>query len=396
MKIGKKWLVLGAILATLPAAALEPATKPPVLIGLSAEFGLANSTSAQAIEQGIRLATEEINAKGGVLGGRPLRLETRDDRSVPARGIENLKELAALPDLVAVFCGRFSPVAMEMSPVAHDLGIPLLDPWAAADSITKPDRAPNFAFRLSLKDSQAMPAMIRHAEKRGYKRIGMLLPNTGWGRSNDKAAEAYFAGQAKAQLVKTRWYNWGDASMAPLYEDLVQAGAQAILFVANDREGSILLNEVAGLPTERWRPILSHWGVTGGRFFEAARDALAKLDFTVVQTFSFFRADPAVLGPLMKTARAVYGIDKVEAFDSPVGVGHAYDLTHLLARAIDKAGGTDRSAIRAAFENLGPYRGLVRNFETSPFTPANHDALGQESVFMARYRADGAIVPVEE
>jgi branched-chain amino acid transport system substrate-binding protein len=42
----------------------------PVLLGIDGEFGLDNSTSAQAVELGMRSAVAEINAAGGVLGGR--------------------------------------------------------------------------------------------------------------------------------------------------------------------------------------------------------------------------------------------------------------------------------------------------------------------------------------
>ena len=59
-------LVLGA-----PPAAWPASPKPPVQIGLDAEFSLDNSLSAQAIELGLRIALAEINAQGGVLGGPP-------------------------------------------------------------------------------------------------------------------------------------------------------------------------------------------------------------------------------------------------------------------------------------------------------------------------------------
>ncbi|RYF01954.1 MAG: hypothetical protein EOO78_10215, partial [Oxalobacteraceae bacterium] len=42
----------------------------PVLLGIDGEFGLDNSTSAQAVELGMRTAVQEINAAGGVLHGR--------------------------------------------------------------------------------------------------------------------------------------------------------------------------------------------------------------------------------------------------------------------------------------------------------------------------------------
>jgi len=69
-------------------------TKPVVYLGFDGEFGVEQSTSAQAIERGILIALDEINRAGGVLGGRPLQLVTKDNRSVTARGVKNLKEFA--------------------------------------------------------------------------------------------------------------------------------------------------------------------------------------------------------------------------------------------------------------------------------------------------------------
>src|SRR4051794_37043930 len=107
----------------------------PVLVGLDAEFGLDNSVSAQAIELGMRAAITEINAAGGVLGGRKLELVTRDHRSIPARGIRNIRELAAMPDLVAVFGGRFSPVLIEQLPTLAEARLPFMAVWSSADAI---------------------------------------------------------------------------------------------------------------------------------------------------------------------------------------------------------------------------------------------------------------------
>jgi branched-chain amino acid transport system substrate-binding protein len=77
-----------------------------------------------------------------------------------------------------------------------------------------------------------------------------------------------------------------------------------------------------------------------------------------------------------------------------VGFAHAYDLTWLLAKAIDKAGVPDRKAIRKAMEELGPHEGLVSSY-LRPFSPADHEALSRDHVFMARYNSDGLLVRVE-
>jgi branched-chain amino acid transport system substrate-binding protein len=365
----------------------------PVLVGLDAEFGLDNSISAQAIELGMRAAITEINAAGGVLDGRKLELVTRDHRSIPARGIRNIREMADMPDLVAVFGGRFSPVLIEQLPTLAQARLPFMAVWSSADAIMDNGTDPNYMFRVSLRDSLAMPHMLKSAERRGYKRIGLLLTNTSWGRSNETAAMLHAGtGKARARIVGTAWYNWRDSTLLPGYQRLRNAGAEAIVLVANDDEAAILVREIAALPAAQRLPIISHWGVTGGDFVAQAGPALQQVDFTVIQTFSFFQADPKVLQGFMKTLASISPIRRIEEIRAPVGVAHAYDAMHLLALAIAKAGSTDRPAVRDALERLGSYRGLVRLYQP-PFTKDRHEALGPEQLLMARFRADGALVP---
>jgi branched-chain amino acid transport system substrate-binding protein len=45
-------------------------------------------------------------------------------------------------------------------------------------------------------------------------------------------------------------------------------------------------------------------------------------------------------------------------------------------------------------EMLGPQEGLVSSYRR-PFSPANHEALSRDHVFMARYNSDGLLVRVE-
>ena len=364
----------------------------PVRIGIDAEFSLPGSSSAQAIERGARLALAEINARGGVLGGRPLELVIRDNRSVPARSQENLRELAQLPGMVAVFCGRYSPVVLEDIPLVHQLGLILLDPWASADGIVDNGFSPNYVFRLSLADRWALPAMLRHAWGRGAKRVGVLLPNTSWGRSSRAAIERT-TGAGIPAVIGTAWYNWGDKSLLRPYLELLHQGAQAILFVANDSEGGTLMREMAALPKEQRLPLVLHWGVTGGALAESAGAALGQLDLAVVQTFSFLSGEPRRIARFLELWRQYHGPIEPERIASPVGVAHAYDMTHLLARAIDVAGSDDRAQVRAALERLREHDGLIRRY-VQPFGPADHEGLGPENVFMATFRADGTIVPL--
>jgi branched-chain amino acid transport system substrate-binding protein len=387
------WLAGACLLSA--AMALQAAEPKPVLLGIDGEFGLDNSTSAQAVELGMRAAMAEINAAGGVLHGRPLALVTKDHRSIPARGIRNIQEFAAMPDLVAVFGGRFSPVVIEELPTLRQTGTLFMAVWSSADAIVDNEMQPNYVYRLSLRDALAMPRLMASAHKRRLDRVGLLLTNTSWGRSNAKAAERALEGQPAMKIVGTSWYNWRDTSLVDNYQHLRAAGAQAIILVANDDEAAILVREVAQLPKEQRIPIHSHWGVTGGEFTAQAGPALQEVDFTVIQTFSFFKADQARVKRFLTSTARVSAVRRIEDVKGPVGAAHAYDLTHLLAQAIERAGSTDRKAVRDALEKLGPWRGLVRNYAPA-FTPARHEALDAGDLLMARYRADGVLVPARD
>lgn len=374
------------------AAATGRGAGPPLVLAIDAEFGVKASTSAQAILRGAEIAADEINAAGGLLGGRPLQVVSSNNNSVPARAADNLRDLAANPAVIAVMGGKYSPVVQQITPLIHALKIPYLIPWAAADDLTRHHHRPDYIFRLSLTDTWAMQAIVRSASARGFRRLGLLLPRTGWGRSSHAAVGQITKDDSRIQLVPEQWYNFGDQKFAAQYDALLKAGAEALLLVANEQEGAALVRHIAKLPPASRLPILSHWGITGGEFFSLTRGALAEVDLSVVQTFSFVGARSARARKVIEAMVRDYGVAGERAIESPVGVAHAYDLTHLLALAVQRAGTPDRAAIRDAFEHLPVYYGLLKRYRPA-FDALRHEALDPSLVFMARYAHDGAIVP---
>jgi branched-chain amino acid transport system substrate-binding protein len=347
------------------------------------------------VRLGVTQAVAEINQRGGVLNGRPLEVLVRDNRSVPARGVENLRTFAAMPDVVAVMTGKFSPVALEQVKELPALKIVLLDPWAAADGVTQNGQSPNWAFRLSLSDSMAVSAVLRQARNRGLTRLGVLLPNISWGRSTAQALKTQ-ANTAGIEISGTEWYNWGgDPTLIERYLALRQSGAQAIFLVANEREGSQLVRGLAELPDAQKLPVISHWGVSGGDFPKLCGDSLQKIDFVLVQTYSFGTARNESGKALARAAQKAFGVSHPDTIPSPVGIAHAYDLTHLLALAIKKAGTADRAAVRSALEQLGRFEGVVKRYE-KPFTADNHEALRERDLFFSRYLPDGRLSRIEK
>ena len=139
-------------------------------------------------------------------------------------------------------------------------------------------------------------------------------------------------------------------------------------------------------------PVVSHWGISGGRFPELAGPTAGDAHF--IQTFSFFgKLNPAgerVLAAL----KTKYGVKGPEDVFAPVGVANAYDALNLLALAVEQAGSTDADKVREALENLkAPYEGLIKTYN-KPFSPENHDALGPDDYIMVRYDGN-KVVPAQ-
>jgi len=390
----KVFVFLLVAVFTMTLSATSHSSDNKIYIGLNAEFGHITSTSDDAIKQGILIAVDEINRSGGVLGGRKLALITRDNRAVVARSIQNNKELAAMHDLVAVFCGKFSSAVIESLPVIHELGLILLDPWAANDKVIDNGYDPNYAFRLSLKDSWAVPAMMRYAKKQGFTKLGVILINTSWGRNNLDVIKHYVARNADIQITEVQWFNYGDKSLLDKYNAVLRSGAQAVLLVAIEAEGAALVKDIARLPLQKRLPVISHWAIAGGDFPALTGPALGKVNLAFVQTFDLHTNKSDRARSVLATARRLFKISEFSEVKSPAGLAHAYDLTRILALAINKAGSTDRKKIRNALEQVTKYYGLIKFYE-QPFTGSNHEALGPDNLFMARYNSDGTIEEIK-
>jgi branched-chain amino acid transport system substrate-binding protein len=376
------------------AFAQSPANpdNPPVWIGFDDGYGLKTNTSAMSIEWGIQAAMEEINAKGGVLNGRPLKLMTTDNKGITARGKDNFVQLAGTKDLVAVLTGKYSPITVEMLPDAHRLNVPLISVWGSADPITDHEHKPSYSFRVSLKDDWGVEAMMRRLSSR-YKvrQACAILPNTAWGRSAENVIQDK-SGPSAIQFPVVRWYNWGDASFEGHYKACLKARAQGLLFVGNEKEGAILIKEIAAQPQSMRLPVVAHWGAVGGTLHELAHEELPMVRIDFIQTFTFIKN---------KRPRAVYladwilkntDVESTVDIPSPVGAAHAYDTVHLLAKAIDIAQTTSPKKIRDTLEKLPAFNGAVRNY-SRPFTQDRHDALDKSQVLFVKLTPSGHLIP---
>src|SRR3954469_16907890 len=147
-------IALGGLVGR-PARAAEP-----VKIGLVAALSGPSAKSGEGITRGLTIAIDEINARGGLLGGRMLELVRRDDEANPATGVLAARELIFKEKVAVLFGGLDTPVSMAIVPVVNAEKVPFVGPWAAGTGITKNGASPNFAFRVSAVDEIVNVGMV--------------------------------------------------------------------------------------------------------------------------------------------------------------------------------------------------------------------------------------------
>lgn len=382
------WILASAAVLAAVAADLG-AQSGPVKIGLSAAVSGGSAASGEAIKRGLTIAIDEINARGGVLGGRKLELVVRDDEGNPSKGVTIARELVEREKVAAVFGGLHTTVALAQVPVWHELTTPYMGAWAAGTNITRNGRTPNYVFRVSASDDYVDRFLVRYATERLRKgKPGLLLENTAWGQSNE-AGLTKWLGEKGVKAVGVEKFNWNDPDMSPQLLRLKGAGADLVMLVANAPEGAQVVKSRAKVGWEV--PILSHWGISGGRFAELTGELSDGVVF--IQTYSFFGKQNERGQYVLRQLREKFGVKGPEEVTAPVGTANAYDGLHLVALAIEQAKSADGPKVRDALESLrAEYAGLVKTYRR-PFTPEQHDALTDRDYLMVVWKG-GKIVPV--
>lgn len=381
---------LAAASAVASLSLLSPVhAAEPIKIGLVAALSGQSALSGEAITRGLTIAIDEINASGGLLGGRKLELVRRDDESNPGKGVVAARELIFKEKVTVLFGGLDTPVSMAIVPLVNQEKVPFMGPWAAGTPITKNGAEPNYVFRVSAVDEIVDQAMLAYAQKTfGASKFGMILVNNPWGESNEKGLRAALS-ERGLQAVGVEKFEGNDVDVVPQLSRLKAAGADALFMVGNVGPSAQV---VKSLDRMGWKvPIVSHWGPAGGRFTELAGPSAKNVHF--VQTYSFFGKQTAVGERVTKALMAKYpDIKGPENISPAVGVANAYDGMYLAAKAIAKAGSTDGDAVRKGFYAIDEYQGLIKTY-TKPFSPGVHDAVTKDDYVWARF-IDNRILPV--
>jgi len=126
-----------------------------VKIGLNYELSGAVASYGQDSTDGIKMAIDEVNAAGGVLG-KQIELEIVDNKSDPAEATSIAEKLLSQDGITAALGSATSGNFRAAIPIAESYGVPILSSSATADddiTVDKNGNVRSFVFRTCFTDS---------------------------------------------------------------------------------------------------------------------------------------------------------------------------------------------------------------------------------------------------
>ncbi len=382
--------VLAATLAGATALTGAAFAADPIKIGVSGPYTGGSSSMGVSMRDGVRLAADEINKNGGVLG-RKIQLVERDDEAKNEVGAQVAQELINKEKVVATLGFINTGVALAAQRFYQEAEIPVINNVATGTVITNqfapPDYDTNYVFRTSAYDTLQAGMMADEAIARGFKKIAILADSTNYGQLGREDLEKYLKAKG-VKPVAVEKFNIKDVDMTPQLLKSQAAGADVILAYGIGPE---LAQVASGMSKLGWKvPMITSWPASMQSFIDIAG---TNGDGVIMpQTF----IEDKTLPKRKAFLENYYSTYKVAKIPTPVAGAQGYDSLLLLAAAIKQAGTTDGPKVRAALEDLKEkVEGVVTTYD-KPFTDKDHNAITRNMVVFGKVESGKIVYAKEE
>ena len=380
------WTAVAAAVFAVGAHAADP-----IKIGVAGPFTGGSSSMGVSMRDGVRLAAEEINKAGGVLG-RQIQLVERDDEAKNERGVQIAQELINKEKVAATVGYINTGVALASQRFYQEAKIPVMNNVATGSIITKQfeNQPENYIFRNAAHDSIQAPMIVEEAiTKRGFKKVAILADSTNYGQLGRADLEAALK-LKNITPVAVEKFNIKDVDMTPQLLKAKEAGAEAILTYAIGPELAQIAN---GMTKLGWKvPMIGSWTLSMANYIDNAGPGGegARMPQTFIQEPTTPKRQSFIINYL-RTFNP-----KNSRIDSPVSAAQGYDSVYLLAAAIKQAGSTEGPKIKAALEDLKtPVEGVVTTYN-KPFSKTDHEAITANIPVMGEVKGQRVVYAYQE
>lgn len=332
-----------------------------IRIGHFASMTGDTATFGQSTDRGIRLAIDELNGAGGVLG-RKLELITEDDRSVTEEARTAAQKLIQRDAVVALLGEVASSRSMAAAPEAQRASIPMISP---ASTNTKVTEAGDYVFRTCFIDPFQGAVMARFAfSELGARRVAILFD----------FKQDYSVGLAEAfrtkfrelggEIVADERYTSGDIEFRAQLTTIRGAKPDAVFVPGYYTELGLIAKQARELGLGA--PLLGGDGWDSEKTLEIGGNAVEGYYFST--HYSAESDDPRVKAFVLRYKERYAAVP-----DAMAALG--YDAAKLLSDALGRAGSTSGPALRDAIAATRDFSGVTGRITIDPQRNAHKDAV---------------------
>ena len=318
-----------------------------IKIGFHAPLtGFAASDGKSATE-GAKLAVNQVNAAGGVLG-KKLELVVYDDQAKPAQAIPIANKLIGQDKVVIGISGSYSGATRSAAGVFQEAKIPYISAYGIHPDIT---RAGEYVFRTSfLGEIQGKAGAKLIGEGLGKKKVVVITLQNDFGQSL-AAGFKEMAAKYGIEIINEYQYSMKDRQFGTIVAKVKADNPEAIYASGYYFTAGPLVSQLRAAGVKC--PIIGQEGYDSQKFIEIAGEA----GDGVIITTSLDRDSK-----VPETADFITAFEKQAGFKADMVAASGHTAVMVAADAIKRAGGTDPAKLLAALKatNLKVSTGTIK------------------------------------
>jgi len=339
----KKLLMVIAVLALLiPAVGCGPGPAETIKIGCVLELSGELAPMGGRMLDGARMAVEEINAAGGVLG-KEVELVEEDGATDPDKGFDRVKKLVEIDGVQVIVGPMITPTSELSIPYAKEHKIPLITMSATGVPLSELEGT-EWYFRTCLRDDAQGLVLADIIMDKGYTRLATIVLDNTYGIGLEEyTVDGLEAAGWEGEHVQPIHYDIAKKDYRSELEVISANNPDVVLAVTYASDGIIIFKQALdmGLDEIAWLGCDGNYG--SGLFAEpSSAEFMEKAIVAGTRTIG--------TGPLYEqfvpAYTAKFGVPPETYCDT------TYDAVWAAAKAIEAAGVYDGQAIKDALVEL--------------------------------------------
>ena len=329
----KKMIITALAMGFMAMGAFSATASDTIKIGFNAPLTGFAASDGKSSTEGAKLAINQINAAGGVLG-KQLELIIYDDQAKPAQAIPIANKLIGRDKVVVGISGSYSGATRSAAGVFQENKIPYISAYGIHPDIT---RAGDYVFRTSfLGEIQGKAGAKLLGDMMGKKKVVIITLQNDFGQSLaagfKEVAERY-----GITIVNEYQYAIKDRQFGAIVAKVKADNPDAIYASGYYFTAGPLVSQLRAAGIEV--PLIGQEGYDSQKFIEIAGKAAEG----VIITTSLDR-DSTV----PETANFITAFEKQAGFKADMVAASGHTAVMVAAKAIEQAGTTDPAAVRKA------------------------------------------------